>query len=563
MKPNKTFSVLFRKYPLFRTGSIIFFILVVLTVISIITYRARKNPEITSITPTVGSPGDLMTITGVNFGSLRNSSSYVEVGGSRITASGYLQWTDSQIKLILPSNVQDGLVVVSTKEGQSKPGFFANEAGIPVEVPPDTKTTLPLVTSVSPENASIGQLIVLTGLNFGTSRNSAKVFFTANLPQDTQNTDKDENSYIAAREDNYDYEYWSDSEIHIRVPDGAASGQIYIQTEKGISNYANFNLRTNAGSKKYSDKKTYLVNLNVDIDDVNSKQNTTLSLRIPRPLETSVQRHAQLTECSPEPVFENYQNTIIQHIELSKQTAKKLKFTQSFVVENYAVETVAVPKNIKPFSDKSRVLYTTFTKSDQLIKSDDEEFVEFAKKIVKKETNPYNQAKLIYDYMLENFSLEQKLRKTGSLPSDLLNNKEGDAWDFAIVYTTLLRALKIPSLPVSGILVDSELNAKPHWWTEVYIENLGWIPVDIALAAGLEYKSFKTIEDPAKFYFGSLDSQHIIFSRGFNDVKPTLSNGFAVYKERTFALQSIWEESSGGTVNYSSLWNDPVIAGIY
>ena len=224
---------------------------------------------------------------------------------------------------------------------------------------------------------------------------------------------------------------------------------------------------------------------------------------------------------------------------------------------------MAVPKNIKPFSDKSRVLYTTFTKSDQLIKSDDEEFVEFAKKIVKKETNPYNQAKLIYDYMLENFSLEQKLRKTGSLPSDLLNNKEGDAWDFAIVYTTLLRALKIPSLPVSGILVDSELNAKPHWWTEVYIENLGWIPVDIALAAGLEYKSFKTIEDPAKFYFGSLDSQHIIFSRGFNDVKPTLSNGFAVYKERTFALQSIWEESSGGTVNYSSLWNDPVIAGIY
>ncbi len=563
MKPNKTFSVLFRKYPLFRTGSIIFFILVVLAAISIITYKARKSPEITSITPTVGSPGDLMTITGENFGSLRNSSSYVEVGGSRITASGYLQWTDSQIKLILPSNVQDGLVVVSTKEGQSKPGFFANEAGIPIEVPPDTKTTLPLVTSVSPENASIGQLIVLTGSNFGTSRNSAKVFFTANLPQDSQNADKDENSYIAGREDNYDYEYWSDSEIHIRVPDGTAGGQIYIQTEKGMSNYANFNLKTNAGIKKYSDKKTYLVNLNVDIDDINSKQNTTLSLRIPRPLETSVQRHAQLNECSPEPVFENYQNTIIQHLELSKQTAKKLKFTQSFVVENYAVETQPVPKNIKPFSDKSRVLYTTFTKPDQLIKSDNEEFVDFAKKIVKKETNPYNQAKLIYDYMLENFSLEEKLRKTGSLPADLLKDKKGDAWDFAIVYTTLLRALKIPSLPVSGILVDSELNAKPHWWTEFYIENLGWIPVDVVLASGLEYKSFKTIEEPGKFYFGNLDSQHIVFSRGFNDVKPTLSNGFVVYKERTFALQSIWEESSSGTVNYSSLWNEPVIAGIY
>ncbi len=563
MKASKTFSLLFRKYPLFRTGSVIFAIVVIVAVISGITYKAKKCPEISSITPAVGSSGDLMTITGINFGDLRNASDYVEVGGSRITASGYLQWTDSQIKLILPSNVQDGLVIVSTKAGKSKPGFFANVAGIPVEVPPDTKTTMPVITSISPSSAATGQLFVLTGSNFGTGRNGAKVFFTAGWKNNSSSSLNEEISYIAASEENYDYEYWSDSEIHVRIPDGAAGGQIYVETEKGTSNYAYFELNTPAGTKEYSDKKTYLIHLTTDINDINSKKDTTLSLRIPRPLQTAQQPRVQLTECSPEPVFENYQNTLIQHIQLSKSSAKKLRFDQTFIVENYAVKTQINAKNVKPFSDKSRVLYTAFTKADELIKSDDERYVNLARSIVKKEVNPYNQAKLIYDYMIENYSLEKKLRKTGSDPADLIEAKKGDAFDFAIVYTTLLRSLKIPALPVSGILVDSELKSKSHWWTEFYIENAGWIPADVVLGTGTEYKSFKAVSEPEAFYFGNIDSQHVIFSRGFSSLKPTLPDGRAVYLERTFALQSVWEEFSGGTVNYSSLWNEPVITGIY
>jgi len=96
----KIFSTLFRKYPLFRTGSIILFIFFVLGTVSLVTCKARKIPFISSVNPPVGSPGDLMIITGSNFGETRSSSDYVEVGGSRITASGYLKWTDSQIKII-------------------------------------------------------------------------------------------------------------------------------------------------------------------------------------------------------------------------------------------------------------------------------------------------------------------------------------------------------------------------------------------------------------------------------------------------------------------------------
>ena len=133
MKTADSFKYFFRKYPFFRVGTILVSILAVLLVISFITYKSRKIPVIASVTPPIGSPGDIMIIYGENFGSVRTTSDYVEVGGSRITASGYILWQDNQIKIVLPSNVQDGLVIVATKAGKSKPGFFANEAGIPVE----------------------------------------------------------------------------------------------------------------------------------------------------------------------------------------------------------------------------------------------------------------------------------------------------------------------------------------------------------------------------------------------------------------------------------------------
>jgi hypothetical protein len=63
--------------------------------------------------------------------------------------------------------------------------------------------------------------------------------------------------------------------------------------------------------------------------------------------------------------------------------------------------------------------------------------------------------------------------------------------------------------------------------------------------------------------FGSLDASHIAFSRGWKQVKPSLPGSYIVYRPRTFAYQSIWEESSGDTKQYSTFWNDPVVEGIY
>ncbi|MDE6706058.1 MAG: IPT/TIG domain-containing protein [Treponemataceae bacterium] len=573
MSLGRTFSVLYRSYPLFRISCIVFLCLLCLGIVSFITFEAKKLPAIRSLSPAVGSAGDVMTIQGEHFGEERGTSGYVEIGGSRLTAQGYLSWTDTQIRIVLPTNVQDGLVIVATKNGRSKPGFFANEAGIPVAVPPDTQTSLPVITAITPQMGSYGTLMTIRGTNFGTVRGSGAVFFSANRDDASQATftsgvetdspGEFNPQFIPASETNYDYEYWSDGEIRVRIPDGAADGSLFVRTEKGASNALKAEIRLPAGTKSYTGRRTYVLQMTEDLEDLDSKNTTSVTLRVPRPLVTAAQPMADLTECKPEPVITNYKNTIIHQVELVRASNRKVKFSQQFVVAVYTVQTDVNAKKVRPFSEKSRVLYRATTQPDSLIQSNDEEVAAKAKEIVGKETNPYLQAKLVYDYMLDAYDFPSRLSRENESALDLLRKERGDAYDFAVLYTTLVRALGIPCLPVSGILVDADLHVQPHWWSEFYIEQFGWIPVDVALAKGLDYKAFKPLDDARAFYFGNLDSQHIAFSRGWNEVKPALVNSKIVRRAKSYAFQSIWEESSEGKVNYSTLWNDPVVLGVY
>ena len=577
MSFKNTASLLFRKYSLVRVLSYAFVIIAVLATISITTVKSKKIPAISSVIPAVGSPGDTMVIRGSNFGSTRGTN-YVEIGGNRITAKGYEVWTDGLIQLTIPANVQDGLVIVVTQAGKSKPGFFANEAGIPVAVKQDAKTSEPVITEISPQSGTCGTLLTIKGSEFGSTRGESKVFFTANAEESSHSgtlgsgqgelvADFDF-SVIPASESEYDYEYWSDSEIRVRIPDGAASGAVYVATGKGKSNPVNEEIKLSAGTKSYHSRKIYILQVNADIDSVDTKKGTSLTLRVPRPLVTSWQPMVSLTECAPEPVISDYKNTVIHQLELQKATSKseKIRFSHNFVAASYAVQSEIAEKAVKPYSQavKSRVFFKNALRSDALIQSENEKVISLAKEIVGTATNPYTQAKLIYDYLLQNYKVRDSLRKSDASPLDLLKSKRGDAYDLAIFYTTLLRAAGILAEPIAGILVDSEMKTQAHWWTEFYIEGFGWIPVDVALGMNLPYKAFRPVENAAEFYFGNLDSQHVAFSKGWNEIRQTISqNSKIVYRPKTYALQSIWEESSEGNVNYSSLWNDPIVLGLY
>lgn len=573
MNSSGRFNYFFRKSPLFRTFCLLGAVVFVLLGSFFISYRLKRIPLIDNVNPPIGSPGDIVIISGKNFGAARGPG-YVEFGGSRLTASSYISWNDNEIKVVLPANVQDGLVIVGTDAARSKPSFFANERDIPVAVPPNPQTSLPVITSLSGDTFRTGDLLVISGSNFGNTHDSAGVYFatvrddtsnpaTTALPVSNTNFADLRASHIPANRADFDYEYWSDTEIRVRIPDGAASGMMYVETPKGKSSLQKITVESKAGTKKFLTRRTYLMQLAADITDVASDKSAAIKMYFPRPVSLSSQPLVDMTECVPEPAVADYQNTVIHQLQTGKSLMSgKKQFSENFVVSVYEINTAVKPELVASYADMNNMLYTASTRADKCVPAGDAEVISLAKKITGKETNPYKKAKLVYDYMLDNYSL-QTVKSDSSPVLDLVKKKKGDAYDFAVIYTALLRASGIPALPDSGVLVDRDLKTKNHWWSEFYICGVGWIPVDPALGAGLSYKSWTETENAREYYFGNLDSQHITFSRGWKEIKPGAGNSKIVQRPRSYALQSIWEEASRDTLRYSSFWADPVVLGIY
>lgn len=576
MEFKHNFTYYIRKHPWIRVLCIIAVCAIVIGFSAIITYTVNEKPVILSISQQVGVPGDVISIRGKYFNNSKETS-YVEIAGNRLTESSYISWTDDEIVITIPSNTQDGLLYVVSGAGRSNPDFFTNKNAIPVTIPQSSLYACPEITSLSAETLYVGEILTITGKNFGTKKSSAQVYFSTKKTRQqaaenaypTSTPKEDPTEYIHASDLDFDYDFWSETEIRVYVPDGAFSGYLYVSTENGNSTKVPFQVQQRAGVKNYGTKNMYLVQTSADISDIKGTKDSVLSLRLPLPQQTADQPEVKLTEQAPKPLLDNYDNTSVFQITMDKTgknsyaANEKYRISQNHVITVRSVETwidvdyVAIPRN------RQRMLYKTYTRADKLVPADVPELVRLMPGIVYKSINPYRQAKLIYDYMIANYKVQDKLRKGDTSCLDMLKSKKGDAYDFAVLYAAMLRTVGVPAKVMSGILIDTDKNARPHWWVNFYLDDFGWVPADPALGAGLEYKSFQPPANPAKYYFGNLDSQHIMFTQHYNPVKNTISNGKTVSIPKSYATQSIWEEASQDITSYSSFWNTPDVLGVY
>ena len=154
MESSGKLNYTFRKYPLLRWVLSLLLVSIIIFLIIFYNVKSKPVPIVDSINPPVGSPGDVVVIRGSNFGDVRDMN-YVEIAGSKLTNSAYLSWEDNCIKIILPANVQDGLVYVGTKDRKSEPVLFANEVDIPVPVPAVKQVTRPVIAGLSTTKAKV------------------------------------------------------------------------------------------------------------------------------------------------------------------------------------------------------------------------------------------------------------------------------------------------------------------------------------------------------------------------------------------------------------------------
>ncbi len=531
---------------------LIFFFLFLFLLIS--TRMTGRPPQIDYITPRIGYPGDVMVITGKNFGENRNGGEVIISGYSPVT-SGYLEWTDTRISLRIPDDVNSGLTHVVAKNGKSKGIFFTNRQQIPVVLSGSGRPGQPHIRKLSEKSGSVGTLLILTGMNFGPKRGSSRVYFT-------WISEADYSSLIPALEYDHDYESWSDREILVHVPDGASSGHILVVTDKGESNALYFEVEGEAGTKLFPEKRTYAVQYSVETRNIGAAQSNRLYLWVPQILEAPEQREIQLVAGEPQPLFDDV-NGVKLFSFLDLEEGHSYRVMQSFMFDRYSIETRIKPARVSQGYDQYGKLFKKNTSADEIVPADESRLKKLGKAIVGSERNPYYKAKAIYNWILNRMSVPDAGGLEESSPIKALDTRKGDAYIYAVLFCALARGVEIPSRLVAGYLVDRDLKSRRHFWVEFYLERIGWIPVDPFLGEGKGNIILSPEIDPRKYYFGNLDFNHITFSKGLIALNQMDPDGRAVRRKDIPSLQVIHEEAAGNLFSYSAYWSDLDVLGIY
>ncbi|HPT73667.1 MAG TPA: transglutaminase-like domain-containing protein [Methanomassiliicoccaceae archaeon] len=155
-----------------------------------------------------------------------------------------------------------------------------------------------------------------------------------------------------------------------------------------------------------------------------------------------------------------------------------------------------------------------------------EDVMEEARAVVGDETDPYVQAKLLYDYVIGNISYSYtphtSLEALGIAESEYVReNRRGDCGAQSMYYCALLRSLGIPARSTGGYQMLGG-GTGTHFWAEFYLPNYGWVPVDVTGAEGMDWIWLDSVtpeerERYKEYYFGNLDNCRYVIQKDVDE----------------------------------------------
>jgi transglutaminase-like putative cysteine protease len=515
----------------------------------VLVMSCKENaPTILSIDPPVALPGEVVTIRGDSFGSEQNDS-FITLDSNPPISSAYLAWTDNHIQFRVPEIGRSGLVFVYKDGKKSNPSLFAYADTIPQRAVEESGFMEPQIHSLEPSISAVGSTMTILGSGFGTLREGGMVLFPSAADPSGQ-------QWIEASTGGADYTLWSDREIQVMVPDGAASGNLELRTAWGNAAPVRFTLDRTLGDKVFSKRQSYIISYTVDIQVRSAKAPNVLYLWVPVPVAAASQPHVELLSLNTDPFVENYQGTkLFRFSDLASSDTKSI--TLSYLVTTYTVQTAiktqAIPENA--------AVYMPVSPPTALIPSQDQRVSALARSLVGQERNPYVKAQKLYEWLIKTITLPVPARNRTVF--EALDEQKTEAYSASLLFCALARSTGIQAIPITGVLVDKNRDVFVHHWAEFWIDGFGWISVDPALGAGAAPAYFDLPSDNAAYYFGSIDSRRIIFSRGELNHTVLDPRGRRTRQAHDYALQNYWEEAAGELEAYSSLWSDIQIIGVY
>lgn len=199
------------------------------------------------------------------------------------------------------------------------------------------------------------------------------------------------------------------------------------------------------------------------------------------------------------------------YMEKKAEAGKPTVFSEEFEFDAYGAWFDLDTANVKAY-DTTTPLYKTYTSErDQHIVFTPQ-IRALAERLTAGATTPLAKARRIFKWIDENFpwASAREYSTIENIPEYVLANNHGDCGQVALLFLTLCRSIGIPGHFQSGFMLhpgDENL----HDWGEIYIQDLGWVPVDMSFGIPAYAKN----EKETFFFLGGIDSFRMVVNNDF------------------------------------------------
>jgi hypothetical protein len=188
------------------------------------------------------------------------------------------------------------------------------------------------------------------------------------------------------------------------------------------------------------------------------------------PPELPTQRDVQINDMTPEPVSIELDGNGINRLAYFRlEPGVELRFTLQAQLYRAQFASSAPSAGVS-LSEQERA---TYLRSSPMIQVTDDVRAE-AQRIVGDAATPLNRARRLYLHLIKNYSYKWPPAARGS--ETMRRNKRGDCGEYSWLYAAWCRSLGIPCRVMIGAWARGQMQA--HVWNEVFIDGIGWMPLD-------------------------------------------------------------------------------------
>jgi len=201
-----------------------------------------------------------------------------------------------------------------------------------------------------------------------------------------------------------------------------------------------------------------------------------------------------------------------------------LSFSIHYVVDSSIVENY----------DMSSETYKKYVEPEELIESDNSGIISLAHNLTNNVDSWHEKAVRMYDFVYRHVHYEKQDEERGAFWA--LENGAGDCSEYSYLFVALCRAAGIPARIQAGFSFHrpSETLEDGHMWAEYYLENYGWIPVDVTwrLFDVIDDKHFSSIQSVpevipyANYFFNSEAEENNVTDEQLISLKPCTTDVF-------------------------------------